>query len=486
MGKQGMRSNKMLVFMCINLTNLCCHSVYSVLAAFFPQEAEKKGLSEDAVGIVFASFAAVIFLCSPMAGGWMTHYGKVWVYITGIILVSVSTILFAGATTMPDGSLFGSYCLIMRLLQGVGSAMEEVRAHYVVRCTALHVHFAGSRTCAPASAAASAAALAAASALRPTSWQTAAYAIIADLDPENISFYLGITEISTGLGYMVGPALGGWLYSIGGFTMPFLVLGTLLLPCAAIIYFHVPPEMFRVNKEADGKGEVTLRALMRNPQVMIIAIASMLANSDYAFLEPTLGDHATANKVATTPDSIGMLFSIASVTYTLSCPLTGILANRSRLGPRRVIVTGLVLQLVGFLLIGPSPILRTGDSVAMPQMAAALVLFGLGESMSMTPVMDDMMSSCGASADSSVNALSSLMASSFSLGQMIGPLLGSAITARLGFPSACSAMALVLLVHSSVIVLTDYWVPRKRASDGQAYTELTTVGSKFVDDDQNI
>merc|ERR1711892_663185 len=424
MGKQGMRSNKMLVFMCINLTNLCCHSVYSVLAAFFPQEAEKKGLSEDAVGIVFASFAAVIFLCSPMAGGWMTHYGKVWVYITGIILVSVSTILFAGATTMPDGSLFGSYCLIMRLLQGVGSAMEE----------------------------------------------TAAYAIIADLDPENISFYLGITEISTGLGYMVGPALGGWLYSIGGFTMP----------------FHVPPEMFRVNKEADGKGEVTLRALMRNPQVMIIAIASMLANSDYAFLEPTLGDHATANKVATSPDSIGMLFSIASVTYTLSCPLIGILANRSRLGPRRVIVTGLVLQLVGFLLIGPSPILRIGESVAMPQMAAALVLFGLGESMSMTPVMDDMMSSCGASADTSVNALSSLMASSFSLGQMIGPLLGSAITARLGFAWACTAMALVLLVHSSVIGLTDYWVPRKRASDGQAYTELTTVGSKFVDDDQNI
>ena len=138
MGKLGMRNNKMLVFMCINLTNLCCHSVYSVLAAFFPQEADKKGLSEDAVGIVFASFAAVIFLCSPMAGGWMTHYGKVWVYITGIVLVALSTILFAGATTMPDGSLFGSYCLIMRLLQGVGSAMEEVRAHCAPRCSPGH------------------------------------------------------------------------------------------------------------------------------------------------------------------------------------------------------------------------------------------------------------------------------------------------------------------------------------------------------------
>ena len=131
-----------------------------------------------------------------------------------------------------------------------------------------------------------------------------------------------------------------------------------------------------------------------------------------------------------------MLFSISSVAYTLSCPLIGILANRapapaaprpaaphrglawdshtwprrrqvalrapdtarpaersaspagSRFGPRRVIVSGLILQLIGFLLIGPSPMLQMGDRVQMPQVALALVLFGLGESMSMTPVMD--------------------------------------------------------------------------------------------------
>lgn len=253
MARLGLRNNKMLVFLCINLTNLCCHSVYSVLAAFFPQQAKAKGMSDDAVGIVFASFAAVIFLCSPMAGGWMTHYGKVWVYITGIVLVAVSTVLFAGATMMPDGMPFASWCLSMRLIQGVGSAMEE----------------------------------------------TAAYAIIADLDSENVSFYLGITEISTGLGYMVGPPLGGWLFSVGGFTMPFLVLGVMLLPAAALIYHRVPHEMFRVSKdELDAKSEVSMRSLMRNPQVVVIAVASMLANSDYAFLEPTLGDHSTAMNLA--------------------------------------------------------------------------------------------------------------------------------------------------------------------------------------------
>ena len=37
---------------------------------------------------------------------------------------------------------------------------------------------------------------------------------------------LGVCEISTGLGYMIGPPLGGFLFSAGGFSMPFIVLGT--------------------------------------------------------------------------------------------------------------------------------------------------------------------------------------------------------------------------------------------------------------------
>ena len=42
-------------------------------------------------------------------------------------------------------------------------------------------------------------------------------------------------------------------------------------------------------------------------------IASMLANSDYAFLEPTLGDHSTYHNLASSPRTVGMLFSVASV-----------------------------------------------------------------------------------------------------------------------------------------------------------------------------
>lgn len=226
----------------------------------------------------------------------------------------------------------------------------------------------------------------------------------------------------------------------------------------------------------------------------------MLANSDYAFLEPTLGDHAASHGLANSPDSIGMLFSVSSITYTLSCPIIGILASRDRFGPRPIIVSGLLLQLLGFLLIGPSPLLHLKSlqvqilpfmpcltlwalvslcaymplAWQMGQMLVALVLFGVGESMSMTPVMDDMMHACGELADASVNSLSSLMAAAFSLGQMIGPVIGSGLTSRYHFPWASTAMALVLLIHTSAIILADIWSPRSRTKEG-SYMELTAT-----------
>lgn len=452
MARVNMRHNKLLVLICINLSNMICHAVYSVLAAFFPQEAKAKGMGDDTVGLIFATFAAVIFITCPAAGRLMSRHGKVRVYVSGLVLVSVATIFFSLAGRLDAGAPFAAWCLVFRVLQGIGCAMEE----------------------------------------------TAAYAIIADVDTDNRTFFMGISEVSTGLGYMIGPPLGGSLFSLGGFQAPFVTLGLLLLPAALLIYRNVPLDG-RSDKE-DAKGDIPLRALLRRPQVgaprhrpaphpspraadpraasaaqiFVIAVASMLANSDYAFLEPTLGDHAMGSQLATSPDSIGILFSVASITYTLACPVIGLLASRDRFGPRPVIVSGLLLQLLGFLLIGPSPFLRL-EGIKMGQLLVALVLFGVGESMSMTPVMDDMMESCGEYADAAVNSLSAVITASFSLGQMVGPIVGSGLTKRIGFPWASTAMALVLLVHTSAIMAADVWSPRPRRKPEASYMELTAV-----------
>ena len=58
---------------------------------------------------------------------------------------------------------------------------------------------------------------------------------------ENLqSLAMGFYEISTGLGMIIGPLLGGWLYSIGGFGLPFYAVGGMMLFGAALNLFLVP------------------------------------------------------------------------------------------------------------------------------------------------------------------------------------------------------------------------------------------------------
>lgn len=53
----------------------------------------------------------------------------------------------------------------------------------------------------------------------------------------------GILQTFTGLGMLVGPILGSLLFKMGGFQLPFYVVGVLLLALAVMNYFTVPSDV---------------------------------------------------------------------------------------------------------------------------------------------------------------------------------------------------------------------------------------------------
>ena len=48
------------------------------------------------------------------------------------------------------------------------------------------------------------------------------------------------TEMSVGLGFMVGPPIGSALYQYGGFSTPFYVIGSLTAIMSVLLVFLVP------------------------------------------------------------------------------------------------------------------------------------------------------------------------------------------------------------------------------------------------------
>ena len=182
------RSGSMLLMLRIIMANFVCHTSYSVMDSFFPQDAQAKGLSLDTIGAVFMAFPLVVICSSPMVGPLMCRHGVPVVYVSGLAILAAATFAFAFCVHLPDGLPFAAGCVALRLVQGLGSALEEA----------------------------------------------AAYALIVSIAHEHVSLFLGVTEISTGMGYLVGPPMGGLLYSAASFPAPFLAIA-ILLACVALL-----------------------------------------------------------------------------------------------------------------------------------------------------------------------------------------------------------------------------------------------------------
>ena len=66
-------------------------------------------------------------------------------------------------------------------------------------------------------------------ALGDTAFLISAFTIAAKCFPGRISTVVGIMETFAGLGFAVGPVVGGIFYEYGGFQLPFFVWGLSLI-----------------------------------------------------------------------------------------------------------------------------------------------------------------------------------------------------------------------------------------------------------------
>ena len=66
--------------------------------------------------------------------------------------------------------------------------------------------------------------------------------MIAKEFPDRVATMFATLEAFFGLGLIFGPSIGGILYQAGGYTLPFVVLGSILI-CVACVTFFVLPGM---------------------------------------------------------------------------------------------------------------------------------------------------------------------------------------------------------------------------------------------------
>ena len=248
---------------------------------------------------------------------------------------------------------------------------------------------------------------------------TTAMTILSVTWGSRLGLAMGFYEISTGLGMIVGPLMGGWLYSIGGFPLPFYVVGAMMLFGALINFFLVP----KIETSEMESGSVL--DVIKSPGILITSVMQLITWSgmdfNIPFLEPLLSNSGiTSNEVV-----VGILFMIMAVCYIVTSPIAGIISDKY--SSKGTMVFGNLMIGISYAILGPAPCLNIGQAT-MKSVIISMVILGVGLSAAIVPSMADMVSEGKKSGMSDTLGTEAIIGGYFN---SISKLLGSITVSKL-------------------------------------------------------
>ena len=398
---------------------LCCNLALALFPPFFPLEAAAKGATSGIVGAIASTNPLCAVITSPIFGYYLPRLGVKFTFVAGIILLGGSCVLFATLQWL-SGTIFIVFCFLFALVGGVGSSMV----------------------------------------------QTSTYALAGLLFHGNYGVATGLLEVAAGLGFMAGPPVGGALYEVGGFRLPFLVVGVTLLGIFPILCIIIKP----IGLKEDQLSISIILRVLKNFMIISLVLSAVIGTSTLSFLVPIYSPFLYT-QFDLSVYKIGLVSLIDAATYVGLCLVTAPLYDR--LPPRPFIITGLVLCSLGCFLIGPAPYIGT------PQLWLTLVadgILGAGVALIIAPSYTAMMQATRSqypelSTDAIAMFISGVIPSAISCGEFIGPLVGGASKEAFNFEECaslfgevCLAMALLMLLATTFDTCYKILYPKSQPS----------------------
>jgi multidrug resistance protein len=290
---------------------------FGIIIPLLPFYAEHFGASALMVGLLSTSFSLMQFLFAPFWGRLSDRIGRRPVILLGLLGSAISYALFALASSLP--MLF-----VARSLAGIAGANI------------------------------------------PT-----AQAFIADITtPENRARGMGMVGAAFGLGFVFGPAIGGFLSRWGYAAPPWFAAALSLANFVAALV--VLPESRPAHvRDTPHEGRLTVfrRALAR-PQMPLVLLVFFLVITSFSSFESMFALYGE-RRFGFTTVSIGYMFAwVGIVLATVQGGLVGLVVPR--LGETRVVRIALLLIAAGLFAVPLSP------SVPVLSAAVGLLAVGLG------------------------------------------------------------------------------------------------------------
>ncbi|ESN94794.1 hypothetical protein HELRODRAFT_87535 [Helobdella robusta] len=224
-----------------------------------------------AVGLLFASNAGVQLIFNPIVGPITNRIGYSIPFLTGFVIIFVSTISFAFSNSY-------EVMFVARAMQGLGSSCSSVSGMGML--ASLYI------------------------------------------DDKERGNAMALALGGAAIGSLVGPTCGGVLYEFCGKETPFIILAAVAFVAGVMVLFLMQPQM----RPEEEKGS-SLKELLTDPYIIIAAVSVFLGFLGFSMLEPSLPLHMLQT-MGSSNWLQGMAFLPGGVSYIISIYLFGQLAHK--------------------------------------------------------------------------------------------------------------------------------------------------------------
>ncbi|CDW54503.1 Uncharacterized MFS type transporter C6orf192 [Trichuris trichiura] len=331
----------------------------------------------------------VIFILSPLYGRYMSILGSKFLFCTGLFVTGYTSILFGLLYMCPSNIPFITLSYLTRIFKGIGAA----------------------------------------------AYMTAAVSIVAFQFPQKAATVIGVLEVFNGMGYTIGPPLGGILYKYGGYITPFALFGTILIIFCFVSSFLKALSTNVVHTATESAWKVLLKL-----DVFFALFSVFMGLTTVTFFEPTMASHVEDLDLA--PEAIGLIFTISALSYALTCPTVGAIIDRQPI-TLHIMSVGYVISGLPILIMGPSLFIPLKKSYLLICIGNAI--YGLGLGMIVVTSFHFCLNSmlrCGyADSFHTYSLASGFYTSGISLGAFVGPTVGGIVVDHFGFPLTTTVLA---------------------------------------------
>ncbi|TRY80689.1 hypothetical protein TCAL_09016 [Tigriopus californicus] len=390
--------------------------IFSVQPAFYPKEAEAKGATPSQYGFVFGIVHLAAFVSAPIFAKYGNRIGPKLLYNVGALVQGCQGIAFGFLTYVDNLGWFLGLSYFLRALDGLADA---------------------------------------------AAWG-AILSILMKMWPNKVASIMSWTELCFGLGYTVGPAIGSFLYSVGGFLLPFEITGGIGLLIAILIFFVIPnvdniqvTESKEIIPEpVESKPSLTLTAVAKSPKLFMPYVDNVINFVGYGFVEAMIEPHLS--EAGATQIQVGYFFLIMGALYMVTTPVIGYTCDHIK-SPILVSILGNLCMAVAFVFVGPLPWIPIEPSVNL--------LFGMGAWIGFSYTFC-MVSTFSRAHNEAMKRgynddlptyliLSGLWSTSFYFGNFAGPTVGGFLVETLDFRGS-TIVYLALYVIMAMVDVAEY------------------------------